>query len=553
MQRLKSAAGNALGRSARWYAGLSRGWVIALTSAVLLVTLVASVGMYRMYDYVQHDNDFCTTCHLMQGPINKFEQSAHRGLGCKACHRPNMIQRSTMGLRQIIAQPDSITKHAEVPTETCAECHVDGNPEEWKLVANSAGHRIHLESKNEKLSKIECLTCHGSDVHEFAVAEKTCGQAECHEDTKVRLGKMSNLTLHCASCHDFNKPVAKTVIADSLAGTLTPVRNDCFSCHAMREKVGASIPKDEPHDGVCGTCHNPHEQATPADAVKTCTAGGCHQQVDTVTAMHRDLSVGALQNCTSCHAAHTWKADGGDCTSCHKPDDLDNPGRKPIKRLHTAPKHQNAFDVALAPTRLLLALVANPPFRHKLHTRVACTACHESDDGHGVLKITTAADCQGCHHSAENRTRCVSCHAATELAGTFKQSFSWKLSVWPAARTRSLGFTHTRHKETACTSCHTSAASMRSTETCNSCHTEHHDAARTCTACHVDGAKIKEHDRKAHLSCTTAGCHASPVTAGLRTQRNVCLACHAEQQDHQPQGDCASCHMIPKKSRETPR
>lgn len=542
-----------MNRAVRWLTGLSRGWVIALSSAVMLIVVVSSVGMYRLYDYVQHDNDFCTGCHLMQGPYERFAQSEHRGLGCKACHRPNIWERSTMGLIQVIERPDSLTRHAEVPSEICAECHVDGNPEEWKLVAQSAGHRLHLESADPGLAEIECLTCHGAGVHEFASSDKTCGQSECHEDTKVQLGGMSTLTIHCASCHDFNKPVGANVSADSLGNTLRPARNDCFGCHEMRDKLQDSMPADEPHNAICGTCHNPHEQATAADAVLTCANGSCHQQVDTVTAMHRDLGPGVLQNCTLCHGAHDWKVKGDECSSCHKPEDLDNPARKPIKRLHTTARQQTVFELVLAPTRILFSMLGEPPFRHRLHTSVACKSCHESEDGHGLLKIRTAADCEGCHHSAENRGRCASCHTSSELGGTYRRSFSWKLSVWKTPRSRTLDFTHARHAKAECQSCHKREAALRSTTSCASCHTEHHDAGRTCTACHASGQDVREHDNQVHLSCTTAGCHQDKTTATLRTQRNVCLACHTDQGQHEPKGDCATCHMIPKHAKETRR
>jgi hypothetical protein len=300
-------------------------------------------------------------------------------------------------------------------------------------------------------------------------------------------------------------------------------------------------------------CHNPHEQATPAAAVATCATGGCHQQVDTVTAMHRDLGPGVLQNCTSCHDAHNWKVKGDECSSCHKPEDLDNPARKPIKRLHTAFRQQSVMDMVLAPTRLVLSMLAEPPFRHRLHTSVACKSCHESEDGHGVLKIRTAADCEGCHHSAENRSRCASCHAASELTGSYKRPFTWKLSVWKAPRERALDFTHARHARSACADCHKPDAALRATTGCTSCHNEHHDAARTCTSCHTSVRDVKEHNAKVHLSCTTAGCHQDKTTAPLRAQRNVCLACHTDQVKHQPQGDCATCHMIPKHAKETRR
>ena len=536
-----------------WFARLPRGWILAASSVLLLGGIVASVGMYRAYDYVQHDNDFCTTCHLMQGPYERFAQSEHRGLGCKACHRPNIWQRSTMGMIQLIERPDSLTRHAEVPTETCAECHVDGKPEEWKLIAQSAGHRAHLESNDPKLAKIECLTCHGAGIHNFATSDQSCGQSGCHENTKIELGGMSKLTIHCAGCHDFNKPLASSVSADSARSSLRPARNDCFSCHEMRSKVASSIPADEPHGAVCGTCHNPHKQETPAAAVTSCASGSCHQQIDTVSAMHRKLGMGVLENCTMCHSAHNWKPKGKECSSCHSPEELDNPTGKPIKRLNTTAKQQTMLDLALAPTRLLLSLLGEPPFRHKLHASVPCKSCHESDDGHGAVKIKTAADCQGCHHSAANRGRCSSCHTKSELDRTFKRTFSWKLSVWKAPQERTLGFTHERHSSAQCQSCHKPEAALRNTTTCTSCHTEHHDAARTCTSCHSNLKNVKQHNAKVHLSCTTAGCHQDKTTATLRTQRNVCLACHSDMAEHQPQGDCATCHMIPKHAKETRR
>src|SRR5512143_2180840 len=137
--------GRLIDRVTNWLKGLSRGWMVAGSVVLAGAVIVGSISMYRVYNYVQHDNDFCMSCHLMSGPFNRFQQSAHRGLGCKACHRPNIIQRSKMGLTQILEMPDSISHHAEVPKEICGECHINGNPNEWKLIKNSVGHRIHLE------------------------------------------------------------------------------------------------------------------------------------------------------------------------------------------------------------------------------------------------------------------------------------------------------------------------------------------------------------------------------------------------------------------------
>jgi nitrate/TMAO reductase-like tetraheme cytochrome c subunit len=132
------------GRLRRWASGLSRVWVVGLASVIGIAVIVGSVLMYKAYTFIQHDNEFCNTCHLMSQPFAKFNQSAHRGLGCKACHRPNIIQRSYMGLRAVLKNPKEVGPHAPVSNERCGECHVAGNPQEWKLISNSSGHRVHL-------------------------------------------------------------------------------------------------------------------------------------------------------------------------------------------------------------------------------------------------------------------------------------------------------------------------------------------------------------------------------------------------------------------------
>ena len=170
--------------------------LIAIAAILVAVLAVGGVTLYRTYDYVQHDNDFCLSCHLMRDPYERFAQSAHRDMGCKACHQPTMVTRTTMALTQIIEQPADLKTHAEVPNERCTECHVDGDPAKWEQISRSAGHRVHLESDQPQLQGLNCVQCHSSTVHEFATTDKTCGQAGCHEATKVQLGKMGQLTIH---------------------------------------------------------------------------------------------------------------------------------------------------------------------------------------------------------------------------------------------------------------------------------------------------------------------------------------------------------------------
>ncbi|HKJ92104.1 MAG TPA: NapC/NirT family cytochrome c, partial [Longimicrobiales bacterium] len=103
------------GRLLRWFRRLPTVWLGLAVVVVAAGVVGAAVALYRTYNYVQHDNDFCMSCHLMSEPYSRFARSAHRGLGCKACHQPTFAVRSKMALTQILEQPKELTVHAEVP------------------------------------------------------------------------------------------------------------------------------------------------------------------------------------------------------------------------------------------------------------------------------------------------------------------------------------------------------------------------------------------------------------------------------------------------------
>ncbi|HEX9710562.1 MAG TPA: NapC/NirT family cytochrome c, partial [Candidatus Thermoplasmatota archaeon] len=312
-------------RLAEWVSGFPPAAIAFL--ALLGAAGVATGGYYafQTYDYIEHDNEFCLSCHLMREPYDRFAESEHRGLGCKACHKPTFAARSQMALTQILENPGEIASHAEVPNEKCAACHVEGDPEKWESIRSSAGHRIHLESDDPALQGLQCVECHSTSLHEFAPADATCGQSGCHDDVRVRLAGMSDLTIHCAACHSFNAPVPAAEPRAALFAAVSPDAEECLSCHAMRERI--ELPPDEPHGGACGACHNPHEQTTPEAAVASCSSGDCHDRPADMTAFHRGLGAGVLESCTMCHAAHGWEAGTGDCLACHT--DIYRDGRTP--------------------------------------------------------------------------------------------------------------------------------------------------------------------------------------------------------------------------------
>jgi hypothetical protein len=284
-----------------------------------LVVLGGTAGAMSWH-YVQHDNGFCTGCHVMGPAFVKFTESEHSQLECHDCHQ----QPITASMRQmylwVLERPEEIGEHAPVETAVCARCHIlEDASETWEAIAATQGHDVHLTSDSSALADVQCLTCHAPELHRFAPAETTCAQSGCHlpAETSIVLGEMASAetAMHCLSCHQYTAPVVPA--GEIGAGGITPPIQACSGCHEMRAIIEEFMPGTDPHQAVCGACHNPHTQTTPEAAFETCTSAGCHADPASLTPFHRGLHAGAMEQCATCHTAHGWVVDAADCRSCH--------------------------------------------------------------------------------------------------------------------------------------------------------------------------------------------------------------------------------------------
>jgi hypothetical protein len=546
-------------RTWEWIKRLPPLAVAVLAAVVLAGFSAAGVVMYRTYAFVEHDNEFCMSCHLMQDPFERFARSEHAGLGCKACHQPTMMARTQMALAQIFERPEEITHHAEVPNAMCAGCHVDGDPERWRQIQSTVGHRVHLESDDPSLSGLMCVECHSTSIHEFATTRQTCAQSGCHDDLEIRLGKMGGMTIHCVGCHDFSRPVTDVAAGDIGVKPLEPRRDECASCHAMRVLM-EDFPADDPHDAACGACHNPHDQETPRQAERTCATAGCHDQPEQETPMHRGLGVGVLQECLTCHEAHDFRTRGDDCLACHQ--DIYQEGPLPFQGggAQTATLRLRERFASLwrgssrgvpvqarAPAQETTRRSDRPlVFAHAEHRGVECLACHSTERTHGQVTVTSVRDCRQCHHTGEVARTCATCHDNREiLPGVHPVRQTVRLSV-SAPQERRLPFTHREHVGLGCTDCHRQPLTMGVDRACSTCHVDHHQRATTnCIACHAP-PRDDAHTASAHLGCAGSGCHSPVPFQGVPRTRNLCLSCHQDLVRHEPQGNCIDCHPLPR-------
>ncbi len=574
-------------RIVAWVRGLPA--VVKATAIAVVVAggTVASVAGYQVYDFVEHDNRFCTGCHVMAEAYVRFEESAHSTLGCKDCHAQPRTESARQLYLWVLERPQEVGPHAPTPNARCTSCHIDDDPEdEWPQIAASMGHRIHFESDDPELGELMCVTCHGVSVHEFTPVDATCG--ECHEaEAEIRLGRMAAETeLHCVACHDFlgEEPAVLEGVPEGIA--LLPERTQCVSCHEMDAIMAAGELDQDPHGAVCGACHNPHTQDTPYDAVETCM--GCHEDVETLTIYHTGTHAPVMPNCTECHDAHSWRVQGDQCLDCHETIMEDIPGDLSWERGRstTSPRpashptrtnpdpYHGAGDLDLeyggppasgsaasggSPSARLAvhgggASASAPapastdtlprPLLHRQHQTISCAECHCTAEEHGVVTVRTPEQCAACHHDPQRGYECQDCHAEVERHVLRDVAATMDLTVWDEPRTRELPFEHELHEEFQCQECHTGPVMLAVEQECAACHDDHHRPQADCVRCHVP-TEPDVHGLEVHLTCTSSGCHAG--TAGERPTltRTVCLTCHQDQRDHEPGLQCQSCHMVP--------
>ena len=570
-----------------WLVTRERGVKLAfgLTCGAVLL-LIAGSGV-KAYDYVMHDNDFCKGCHIFVPSgrmfvrpdtgtyllVNKVE-GAHDSLSCHACHPFELSAQTKELFYWIVERPDEVPPHAKVPRRTCEQCHLQGEAKEtWRRIASTAGHRIHFESDSSALKDVACLTCHARSAHRFQPADTTCAQQGCHltDDVKIRLGRMAarftpaNLDpneeqLYCNSCHQFTAD-AQFVTLDSAGSALRPGEGQCLGCHEMRALLAEFDPRKDPHGGTCGMCHNPHTDANPADALKSCADAQCHADWRGVPfhvgAAHRKVA----QRCETCHQPHAARVDASDCAGCHESVRESGGKLKPPLPFDTTKALQQSFrlvepgrsrgrgdesppDDSLE-TSIASATSPTDTFSHDEHRRLTCITCHTTTSPTRTLTFEQPRGCQICHHQRPASSRCAGCHESAELATPHPVTVSVSVPREPP-RSREVAFGHPGHADIQCVECHTTPVSLEPelpAATCTACHEQHHTARVDCASCHRTAAILEAHAPPidAHQACDQ--CHAERTVAALEPTRSFCLACHGTAADHYEEKECTVCHL----------
>lgn len=392
------------------------------------------------------------------------------------------------------------------PYTACLECHADSHKETQALYAGTVrGHDVHPDTMF--LARVPCAGCHVDTT--FAV---TKGAA--------RLAAYDRM---CTSCH-----------GERFGGLLSR----WIAGLDWRERAVRGYVERASKDGRLGA-QRPRARVHEADEVaKFLKAAG---------AIHNLLGADRLFRAALREASAGYAAAG--VTAPALPALGPDPAKVSCLRCHYGVEGASKA-------------VFGQTFDHATHLvrgNVACAECHSKvgffaaersagpsaerrvDPRHGKTTIT-AAGCDGCHHSPDQKLGCAACHGDdARLGRPVRVTMALRLQPANAPTSRIVPFAHSDHASTPCSSCHTSPGAVRKVVACAECHRDHHAETTTrCSTCHGADTKVA-HARDAHLRCTS--CHSRETVAMLLPGRAFCVSCHTAQANHQPGGDCSTCHL----------
>ena len=564
-----------------WLGTRRRGVQFTIGGVVLGVLALAAFAGSTSWNYMQHDNGFCTGCHIMEKPFGRFGTFAgkHEDRSCHDCHQQSLYASTRQLVLWVANRPAEIGKHAAVPNSRCEGCHQlpTGGKKPWEHARWLAGHKTHFDSDSTPLKRLTCVKCHGAEIHKFIPSARTCQQEGCHENKSIKLGSMAKLPeINCVTCHAFTTDLPALASRDSAAHALIPSQKQCKSCHGMAGKPSGYVAATDPHKGRCGSCHDVHKDTKPADARTSCER--CHKDLAT-SAFHTGSNHRKIQTqCLVCHQPHAASADASDCVGCHAavqkrgqfhpplPFDTNSVLRKRMPatagaapRVTSDPEPEELRgkgDALLAERPQIRDAPGAAPmssadsFPHARHTSLHCLTCHtvnSSRTPYGLV-FERPRGCDLCHHQnvlagQVEEKDCARCHREA-IRNVPKPTVVTVVVPTRAAVPRTIDFKHGVHQGVACSTCHQAPAIAPpdSVRTCTACHDQHHDARRDCSTCHARAQTPTAHSRVTHTGCDA--CHTPSRIAKLSPNRAFCVTCHTAQRNHQPNGECATCHFL---------
>ena len=300
----------------------------------ILVVVIVLVGLgvagtvgYVVSNYTQTDPDFCVSCHLMQDAFEAWDKNTHKNVSCSECHHLPISELNALMVSFVFHRAEEVPeRHGKVivPWKFCIKCHweIKEGFEEAPPINSS-----NIHSKHYFTEQFECSKCHGYILHEFVPEPKYC--TECHGEKMVHgagMGGFACLNCHsdeskdlrlqranCLTCHGTPEDTAAVLYGDEV---VLEFKNYRPTDEEISSATKIIVAKNAPMEFDCYQCHKPHEQVRPDWG--NCT--DCHKNMLKVGKHKLHLEDKGL-DCDTCHKPHVWtvteKQARQECVECH--------------------------------------------------------------------------------------------------------------------------------------------------------------------------------------------------------------------------------------------
>lgn len=314
--------------------------VIAGVAVVLLSAVAVIVPLVQT-----STPEFFSRYHLLNRRYVNLSNSAHEGIGCRACHETDALAN---GVALVGDYYSSLFKAGATPTyftfspprnEACLACHRD----DWSTDATRTAHIPHPAHERVSTETRSCVGCHKWTAHFETYMDKhkqmpfsgVCVAYGCHVGTKA--------TGQCFECHHVLHEDAEQWKTAHVAVVAKTGENACLeSCHTVAQ---------------CQQCHT--TGTTPTFTGLTIEVGmkdieTLHVKPDWTQKYHGAEALKSRDKCLLCHQSQ------GECQECH----LERPAFHGSTETWIG-RHKNATKRVDDPRCL------------ECHKQAFCTDCHD--------------------------------------------------------------------------------------------------------------------------------------------------------------------------------
>lgn len=280
--------------------GTRRRRAVGVAAAVVVLAALAAVAVPLV---VTSTPSFFSRYHLLERRFVNLEDSAHEGIGCRACHETKPLDN---GVALIADFYRSLVTSEPLPAyftfgpprpEACLACHEN----DWSVEASRTARIPHPAHQRVASERRDCVGCHKWTAHVESVMRKhktmpfsgVCVAYGCHVGTKA--------TSQCFDCHHVLHVDAERWVTQHAQVVRTTGENACLeACHKVSQ---------------CQDCHTTGVRPAffgPPIEIGMKAIEELHVRKDWTPRYHGAEALKDEKRCMLCHVSQA------ECVECHR-------------------------------------------------------------------------------------------------------------------------------------------------------------------------------------------------------------------------------------------